>query len=130
MSKYKVKHTSIGQFEDSEDQDPPALYPEIFSINDLITDELLPYLKNTNLKKKLTTQKQFIDISTEIPSLNKNTDLFLLLNNKKKDMYYQVPGGVYTFREVNLIKGKNLIELFYRIGRKKSSSIYFEINRE
>lgn len=130
MSKYKFKKTPIGQFEDSEDQDPPALYPEIFSINELKTDKQLPYLKNTNLKKKLTTQKQFIDISTEVPNVNKNTDLFLFINNKKKDMYYQVPGGMYTFREVNLIKGKNLVELFYRVGRKKSSSIYFEINRE
>ncbi len=111
-------------------RESPTLFPEIFSISKLKTNTLLPQLKISNLHNIINTRKKYVDISTVVPRLFKSVDLFLFLNKKKTDMYYQVPGGIYTFKEINLPKRKNLIELFYRIGREKSSSIYFEINRE
>lgn len=130
MSQYEVKEPPEELIPEDEAANPQALFPDVFAINDLKTDKQFPLLKFVNLQNHLTTQKKSIGISVEVPKLNKYVDLYLFINDKKRDMFYKITDGIYTFKEVELVKGENLIELFYRIGRKKSSSIYCIINRE
>ena len=130
MSQYKVKEPPEKHFPADEIQAPQALFPEIFNISNLKTDKQIPILQFTNLQDTITTQEKSIDISVAVPDLRKKADLFLFVNHKKRDMYYQILGSEYTFKEVKLDKGENIIELFYRLGQKKSSSIYCLINRE
>ncbi len=131
MLEEKLNVTSDDSILDDElDETPQALFPEVYNVANLKIDTKLPILKFYNLEDSITTKNSSIKISVQVPSKIRRTDLYLFVNKKKIDMFYQVSSGKYEFKNVSLINGENLIELFYRIGNKRSSSIYSVINKE
>jgi hypothetical protein len=112
---------------DQEDT-PQIVYPGIFNITRLTIDKTLPLVKIKNMKHPFETPQEKLDIEVEIPPGIKKADLFLFINQIKKDMFYQVDSGSFIFKNVKSNKGKNYIELFYRIGEKRSSSVYCRFN--
>ena len=130
MTQYKLKEPPENLLTEDAAQTPQALFPEIFNISNLTIDKQLPILEFINLNDTDNTAEKQIDVSVELPYPGRNVDLFLFVNRKKRDMFYQVFGRKYTFKDVVIDKGENLIELFYRLGQKRSSSIYCLINRE
>ncbi len=106
------------------------LYPEVFNISELITDHSLPLIKLLNIEDSIITQKRFLDIKLQVPFAELPVDLYLFVNNKKRDMFYQINSGEYAFRNINLAPYKNLIEIFYKIKSQKSTSVFLNINYE
>jgi hypothetical protein len=104
-----------------------ALLPEIYEIQTLRIDTSLPILKFINLEDNVYVDSNRINITVRIPDEIKHSDLFLYVNGKKIDMYYQVPPGLYSFKNVRLDRKENLIELFYRIGNRRSISFYSNV---
>ena len=85
------------------------LFPEVFNISDLITDHSLPLIKLLNIEDSIITQKRFFDIKLQVPFAELPVDLFLFVNNKKRDMFYQIFSGEYAFRNINLALGEKFI---------------------
>ncbi len=129
MSKYLLNepHERLIQLDDL--QAPQVLFPEIFEIENLKIDKNLPILKFINITASGTTNKNRINISVIVPSGKKTIDIFLFINQSKCDMFYQIGEGSFIFKNVYLQPGENLVELFYRIGNKRSSSIYSVIKK-
>ncbi len=141
---YNIKETSVIEGEkvpqvnaknnkDDEfrkDQQEQQLFPEVYNLSTLKIDKKLPLLKLTNLKDSLKTAEDKISFNVKLNNKINYADLYLFVNGIKRDMYYQIPGGDYKFKYVKLKEGENLVELFYRIGGKRSSSVYSVIKRE
>lgn len=106
------------------------LYPEVFNIPELITDHSLPIIKLLNIEDSISTRKKFIDINLQVPVTEFPISLFLFINNKKRDMFYLITSGDYSFQNIKLIPGKNLIEIFYKLKSRKSTSILLNIINE
>ncbi len=106
------------------DEPAQALFPEIYELQSLRVDTSLPILKFINLQDTAYVDTNRINITVEVPIELKRADLFLFLNRKKIDMYYQIPPGTYSFKNVRLNQKENLIELFYRIGNRRSLSFF------
>jgi hypothetical protein len=126
MAHAKLNNSAADPFEEESEMTGQALFPDVFDISDLVIDEGLPLLKILSAGKAGSKLKS---LKIKIPSGLRNTDIFLLVNNVKKDMFYQIPQGIYEFREIILEKGENVIELFYRQGERRSLSSYFVIKR-
>ncbi len=107
---------------------PPEI-PEIYDLSKLTIDSKLKPAK-LNLPDSIKVPDSEIKISVKIPSAIGVCDLFLFVDNEKRDMFYRVKGGTYEFKNVKLIHGKNHIEVFYRIGKKRSASSSSVIVRE
>ncbi len=114
------QHLDSGKVSSTEEAIPPEI-PEIYDLSNLTVDSELKPVK-LNLPDSIKVLNSKIGISAKVPSKIVLCDLFLLMNNKKKDMFYQVKGGTYEFKNVRLIRGKNHVEIFYRIGKKRSPS--------
>ena len=112
----------------AQEDSPQIVYPGIFNIIQLTLDKALPQVIIKKMKYPFKTPQEKLDIEVEIPPGIKKADLFLFINQIKKDMFYQVDTGKYIFKNVKSDKGKNYIELFYRIGGKRSSSAYCRFN--
>ncbi len=106
------------------------LFPEVFNISDLITDYSLPLLQLIDIEDNILTTVSFVDIKFQLPITEFPVDLFLFINNKKYDMYYQIFNGEYSFHNIHLNLGKNLFEIFYKHKSKKSTSIFLNVNYE
>ena len=130
MSQYKLKEPPEKQIWKEDDRMPPNLFPDVFNLSNLKIDNKLPILKLNPLKDIIKSNQNKFDISVELLDLRSNVDLYLFINEIKRDMYYRVKSGKYSFRNVRLLDGSNKIELFYRFENRKSSSIYYEINEE
>lgn len=104
------------------------LFPEIYRLSELKTDTGFPLIKFHNLKDTVTVNSVFMDVAFELPSSIKKADVFLFVNNSKRDMFFQVGGKTLTFKRVLLKEDKNIIEIFYRIGNKRSLSSYSVVN--
>ncbi len=100
------------------------LFPEIYNLSALKTESGFPLIKFRNLKDTITVNSVYLDVTVILPKTIKSADIFLFINNTKRDMFFQVPNGTYTFKKVLLKEDKNIIEVFYRIGNKKSLSSY------
>ncbi|GEM_PF-4887362 len=96
------------------------LFPEIFNISSLKTDPSLPIVKFKNFRNEIRTKEKFISLKVKLPALNNRVDLYLFLNKKKHDMFYQIHAGEYEFKNIELKDKENLLEIFYRTGMKKS----------
>ena len=127
MSELKVKNLNKKLIQE-EDSIPQALFPEIYEIKNLKLDKKLPLLKFCNYRSFQIISKKNIDIDIEVPELKKPVDLLLIVNHRKYDMFYKAVGGIYTFKNVEIDSEENIIEVFYRLGNKKSSSVYYLTN--
>lgn len=106
--------------EESTEPIPPEI-PEIYDFASLEIETKFRPVK-INLPDTLRLIKKNIDLSIIVPVKNQFCDVFLLINSVKKDMFYQISEGSYEFKNVPLTSGLNEIEIFYRIGRKRSQS--------
>jgi len=113
-----------------EEQQPQALFPEIYTISSLRIDTTLPLIKFNNISDSVNTKQKFINASVKIPEGISKADLYLFIDKNKYDSFYQVNSGDYYFKKILLEPGKNLLEFFYRIGTKRSLSVYSIIIRE
>ena len=109
---------------------PRELYPKVFNFSELITDHSLPLIKLLNIEDSISIKKKILDIKLQVPVTEFLIDLFLFVNNKKQDMFYQIPFGEYSFRNIMLTPGKNLIEIFYKHKSIKSTSVFLNIINE
>ncbi len=127
MSEQKVKNLNR-KFIQEEDPTPQVLFPEIYEFNNLKLDKNLPLLKLCNYSSFQIISKKIIAIDIEVPELKKPVDLLLIVNHRKYDMFYKAAGGIHTFKNVEIDSEENLIEVFYRLGNNKSSSVYYLTN--
>ena len=114
---------------DITDLKKPPDIPDVLELSRLIIDFKLKPAK-LNLPDSVYWKNSKINISTIIPSSIRNCGIYLLINSKKKDMFYRVDGGTYEFKNVGLEKGKNMLEVFYRIGKRRSESTSSIVIRE
>ncbi len=130
MSQVK-KHKSPENSIPDEERIPQSLFPEIHNLSSLPIDKRLPMLKFKNPEELQPTKKSQITLTVEMPSKIQSADIYLFVNEEKKDMFYNVSsGGKYGFNYINLSVGINLIELFYRTGERKSSPVRATIVRK
>jgi hypothetical protein len=122
------KQKTIANAASTEETNPPEI-PDIYDFSSLTIDSKLKPVK-LNIPDSLKWNSPEINISATIPSLVKLCDLFLVINNKKRDMFYRVKGGKYVFKNVKLNVGRSELEIFYRIHKKKSRSATSIIIRE
>ncbi|MEO8399358.1 MAG: hypothetical protein ABI550_06015 [Ignavibacteriaceae bacterium] len=123
----KFESKKIGE---EENLVPQQLFPDVFIISKLIIDNSFPLIKLINIEDSIVTSENFLDIKISTPKTKQKIDLFLFVNKVKTDMFYQIGKSKYTFKNIQLKNGKNLIEVFYRIGNKKSTSVYSLIIKE
>ena len=125
QTRYSVKglnnRTVESMSPDITDLEKPPDIPDVLDLPKLIIDFKLKPAK-LNLPVSVYWKNSEINIWTIIPSSIRNCDIYLLINSKKKDMFYRVDGGTYEFKNVGLEKGKNMLEVFYRIGKRRSES--------
>lgn len=125
QTRYSVKglnnRTVESMSPDITDLKKPPDIPDVLDLPKLIIDFKLKPAK-LNLPDSVYWKNSEINIRTIIPSSVRNCDIYLLVNSKKKDMFYRVDGGTYEFKNVGLEKGKNMLEVFYRIGKRRSES--------
>jgi hypothetical protein len=114
---------------DIADQEKPPDFPAVFDLSKLIIDSKLKHVK-LNIPDTVYWKNSEINISAIIPSSVRGCDLYLLIDSKKKDMFYRVGGGTYEFKNVGLEKGKNVLEVFYRIRKRRSESSSSIVIRE
>lgn len=117
-------------FEPDTLQNEQVLYPNIHDIYNLQVDKSLPLVKFENFSDTLKTSDKKISLNVIFPEKVQNADLFLLVNKIKRDMFYHVEPGTYCFKNIELENGENLIEIFYRINGRRSSSSYSVIIKE
>ncbi len=94
--------------------------PDIYEVSSLRVDSRLPGLKINSQRDTIHTDSSALQISVTLPDKISGADLFLYLNNKKKDMYYQVSSGEYTFRNVFLEDTINNLVFLYCLGNRRS----------
>ncbi len=113
---------------DTEENNPPEI-PDIYDFSALTIDSKLKPVK-LKLPDSLVWDNSQINVSAVIPRSVRLCDLFLVVNNIKRDMFYQAKGGKYIFKNVSLNAGRNELEVFYRIHKKRSKSATSIIIRE
>ena len=114
------KQTADSDLINAEEENLPEI-PDVYDFSKLTIDYKLKLVK-LNLPDSLKLINSQINVSAVIPSSVRLCDLFLLVNNKKRDMFYRASSGRYVFKNVSLSKGRNKIEIFYRIRTKRSRS--------
>jgi len=122
VSKAKEPKLQINKIS-NEEAIPQALFPEIYNPDLLPEDKNLPLPGLINLKNLLNTSISYITISVEIPSKIQNIDLYLFINNEKRDMFHLVSAGLFHFNGIYLSKGENIIQIFYKRKNKKSRPV-------
>lgn len=102
------------------------LFPSVCEIDNVPIDKSLKPLKiiSTSPNNLLLNNQS---ISFELACENSNANVYLFLNRKKRDMYYSIPKGKYTFKNVLLNQDKNSIEIFYVIEGSKSPSTFLVV---
>lgn len=101
------------------------LFPPVYDIDNLPVDKNFPRVKLLKIRK--TKSSNSIRIIFDLIQIDLRMSVYLLVNNKKTDMFYSVMGGQYSFNNVFLTPGKNEIEIFYTASMRKSPSINFKI---
>jgi hypothetical protein len=83
-----------------------------------------------NLPDSIYWNNSSINLSAMIPSSVRICDIYLLCNRRKTDMFYRIHGGTYQFKNISLEKGENLLEVFYKMGKRRSKSSSSIVIRE
>jgi hypothetical protein len=83
-----------------------------------------------NLPDSIYWKNSNINLSAMIPSSVRICDIYLLCNRRKRDMFYRVQGGTYEFKNISLEKGENVLEVFYKLGKRRSESSSSIVIRE
>jgi len=117
---------------DEEELKAKPIPPEIPELYDFTTLEVESKFRpiTINLPDTLKIKERTLDLPIIVPGKNLLCDVLLLINKIKKDMFYQISEGSYEFKNVPLNNGLNEVEIFYRIGGKKSVSSICVIVRE
>ncbi len=77
-----------------------------------------------NLPDSMQHNSDRIDIQVRFPSVIHNANLYLYINDQKRDLFFSVNPSNYIFKNVRIEKGINNIEVFYLTGNKKSVSAH------
>lgn len=101
------------------------LFPDIYEISGLSLDLSLTPVKILSIEK--LGSQPIVTVNISVPSAKK-ADLYLCLNNKPFDMYYQISTGTYIFKNFFLPNGKYKFEVLYRIGTRKCKSVSLTIH--
>lgn len=101
-------------------------FPRIHEIEKLQVNSKLKPIKIISLKKNHSPKKLFIKFILQIS--NSSADVYLFLNGNKSDMFYSISSGEYSFNNIELITGKNLIEMYYVHNGLKSKSTFLTLN--
>lgn len=124
MPEKEIKKVHATDAEPIAEELPPSLFPDVYDLSTLTVNPRLPLPNFVKLADTVQIHDSIISLEVKLPESVSAADLFLFRNGKKIDMYYQVDGGIYRFKKIQLDKGENLLETFYRKGSKKSISVY------
>ncbi len=94
--------------------------PDIYEVSSLKVDSRLPELTIISAKDTIFTDSSKVEVTVKIPQKISGADIFLFNNGKKKDMFYQVSSGEYSFRNVFLDDSVNNLVFLYRLGSRRS----------
>ncbi len=86
----------------------------------LKVDSRLPELAIISTKDTIFTDSSKVEVTIKVPPKISGADIFLYNNGKKKDMFYQVSSGEYSFRNVFLDDSVNNLVFLYRLGSRRS----------
>jgi hypothetical protein len=100
------------------------IFPTVYNEEDSFLNEKLKPIRVLSIQKKELLTKRKINILFELMVDKLQADIFLILNGQKTDMYYSVTSGKYSFRNILLKPGKNILEIYYRVQMSKSPSIF------
>jgi hypothetical protein len=100
------------------------IFPTVYNDEDFFLDKNLKPIRVISIQKKELLAKRKINILFELMIEKLQADIFLILNEQKIDMYYSVTSGKYSFRNILLQPGKNVLEIFYRVQMSKSPTIF------
>lgn len=106
---------------------PQNLFPEIFDYSELKEDKSLDIIKFDINKDSIEIFNKEFSLTFTLPQKVKKADVVLLVNKVKKDIFYQIEPGKYEFRRIFLNDGENFLEVFYRIGKRKSTSSIIKV---
>ncbi|HPI38731.1 MAG TPA: hypothetical protein PK397_12375 [Ignavibacteriaceae bacterium] len=104
----------------AEDDEVQSTFPPVIELENLREDNTLPKLKITELIK--LQEDNHYKITFQLPELKMKADVYLLVNNEKRDMYFGIGSGNYSFLKVKILPDSKA-EMFYRYGTRRSSSI-------
>lgn len=96
-----------------------STFPSLLELENLIEDHSLPAIQI--LCKSKNNNNNSFNITFELPKIPSKVDVYLFSNDKKKDMFYGIKGGVYTFKNL-LLPETSKVEILYRFGKRKSIS--------
>jgi hypothetical protein len=107
-----------------EEEQP--LFLDSINVMDLPVNAKLEPLRilKTSGKKKSAE----FNIKFKMPGEGRLFNIYLWVNGTKKDMFYQVYPGSYTFRG-NTEQGENLFELFYSTTTFRSATVFSFLNK-
>lgn len=118
----RKKETEFDEFE-FDDAIQPAFH-QIVNPEKLEIDNSLPPLEIKDVRA-LKFGEHEIFFTT--PKLPRRISIYLFVNKKKKDMFFQIAPGLFNFRCAN-IKATDEVEIFYTIGMRRCSSIFIKLN--
>jgi hypothetical protein len=99
-------------------------FPQVYDDEDILIDTSLKPINLISIHRKKSHLTKGIDIIFNLDIDNLSANVFLILNGQKVDMFYSIASGDYSFRNVMLVQGKNVFEIYYLIGRRKSPSVF------
>jgi len=103
------------------------IFPTIYDDEEYFLDKNLKPIRVISIQKKELLTKKKINILFELMIRASQTDVFMILNGQKTDMYYSVTAGKYSFRNIFLRAGKNVIEIYYQFQTIRSPSIFIKL---
>lgn len=119
MSEKEVKVFDAFEFDDAIQ---PA-FNQITKPERLRIDLSLPELKLSKIDRKTAREVKIIFI---VPKLPRRVSVYLFINKKKKDMYFQIAPGLFNFTRAN-IKASDEVEIFYAVGQRRSNSLHINL---
>jgi hypothetical protein len=102
------------------------IFPTIYDDEDFFLDKNLKPIRVISIQKKELLTEKKINILFELMIEAFKADVFMILNGQKTDLYYSITSGKYSFRNILLKTGKNVLEIFYRVQMSKSPSIFVQ----
>ncbi|HKB87849.1 MAG TPA: hypothetical protein VKD08_16855 [Ignavibacteriaceae bacterium] len=118
MQESAVKQPPEGKVGESGNLDYQT--PDIYDVSSLRIDSRLPELTIISAKDTVFTDSSKVEVTVKIPPKISGADIFLFNNGKKKDMFYQVGSGEYSFRNIFLDDSVNNLVFLYRLGSRRS----------
>lgn len=104
-----------------------SIFPRVFKFENLIECSSLPEIKFASINYNNNTKS--FSVSFILNDLNNRVNVYLMINNKIYDMFYQIFNGEFIFNKVYANDG-DLISIFYVSHYlKKSRSIEIIIKR-